>query len=308
MRHSWGRFGLAVVLLVLPLQALGAIDDINILHSFTVPAVYYVGDETEIRVQFRSPASLKLELPHELPKPDWGELRSLKLVSVDDGYELRIRCVSFETGTKAVPPIRLGTVSIDGLSIYVSSVLTDKDQNLRPMRGQLLLPGTEFRVVAQILVVLSLPLLCFLFVRYGLPFLKKRQAARKARLPYRRLHASLRNIDMHIGTASPKDFYVQLLDEARAYLNDRLGIPAISATTHELSQRLELALQNKDAVDGFIALFGHGDQVKFGDKPVSAEVQHAHIKALENLSGLVEGEKQRFLSEKTKQGAKHVVV
>jgi hypothetical protein len=123
-----------------------------------LPQTYYIGDVVEARVIVRATESLDLVPPTPLPRSDWVDVRSVVVVQRADGYEVRVLFQPFFVGTRQLPPIDLGSMTLSGVSVVVQSLSVEEGElELQPVRDQLLLPGTQALIAVFLLLLVGVP-------------------------------------------------------------------------------------------------------------------------------------------------------
>lgn len=275
---------LLVVLALLFLAAAPlSAQDYSISRTVFLPSVYYVGDRVELRLSIRSSMLDQIQLPQELPQPSWGTIHDIRIVDRGDEKDIRIIFTSYYPGTRTLPPINLGPILLNDISIFVSSILNSNEQQLVPSRDQLILPGTQLTIILWSLLVLSIPLLWLIIFRWGRQYFVRLIAKYKEGLPYRRLQRSLKDLTENAGAIDGRNFYIALLDLVREYLSGRLNIDARSATTRELESALKKEVDNPADQNFIVRLFHHGDLVKFASQPSTLKSRMDHLTQLQEV-------------------------
>jgi len=281
---------LGILLFLLPLRIFAS--DLSITQTLFLPSIFYVGDQVELRISLRTPFADTLTVPQELPQPSWGRIDSVRILRAADDPEIRIRFTSFVPGTRTLPTLDLGSVQLEGVNIFVSSLLEDGITELAPPRDAILLPGTALLLFFQVLLLIMLPLGIWLLLRQGRPLFLKLWSRYRDGLPFRRSSRSLKLLASNMETMDARSFYIRILEETRLYLSDRLKIPALSATTSELNETLKQRIHSVEVVATIMDLFRHGDRVKFAKEPSSLESRMLELHNLEACLRHIEQEEK----------------
>ncbi len=277
--------------------ALGA-QEYSISRTVFLPSVYYVGDRVELRLTLRSNVLNEIQLPQDFPKPDWGEIHDIRIVDRGDEKDIRILFTSYYPGTRSLPPINLGPIVLNEISVFVTSILNNNDQDLVTSRNQIIVPGTQFFVIVWVLLLMSLPLLWLPIFRWGRQYLTRIMARYREALPYRRLTRSLKDLTTNAGTMDGRNFYIALLDLVREYLSGRIQVDARSSTTRELEAALKKDVRNQADRNFIIQLFHHGDLVKFASQPSTLKSRMDHLSKLGEVLEHIEFNRRKEREEK----------
>ena len=295
---------LAACTLVLALVHVAGAQEYSIIESLFLPPEYYVGDPVELRLTLRSRYADSITLPRELPQPSWGTIQDIRMLQKGSDREIRVRFVPFEPGTKTLPPLNLGPLVIADVNVFVSSILTGEDQELRPLRGQLLLPGTQVFLVLLIGGIVLLPVAWFFLFRSLRGSFQRVLRLYQDGKPYRKMQRNIRVMRSAADTVQGRDFYISLLREVREYLSMRFHISAFSLTTKELEEVFAQTLTEAEDRKGLSKLFLHGDMVKFANLPSTITTRMSHLDQVERIVGNIESRerrKRRELEEKKRR-------
>ena len=105
-----------------------------------LPPDYYVGDTVELQFTLRSGGSPNLRVPDLLPDPGWVKLLSLNVEKQGEDHRLTIRFIPYYPGTRSLPSLDLGDLTLRDIKIYTSSVMAaDSDRELAGIRENLLI-------------------------------------------------------------------------------------------------------------------------------------------------------------------------
>lgn len=252
-----------------------------------LPQTYYVGDVVEARVVIRSTDVLDLVVPAELPDTAWVDLRSVQVLQRADGYEVRIVFQPFFIGTRRLPAIPMGALTVSGVSAVVSRLESSSGEELEPeaVRDQLLLPGTELLIGAAIIAIIGTPLLLLLTGGWLRGTVRRLRARYRENRPYRSLQKALRQLQSDMHELDGKRFYIRLVDLMRDYLGGRFGSSLRSATTGELDVQLRRAGVDADHRRQLVELFHFSDLVKFANRRVTVDDRTRHLEEVRSISG-----------------------
>ena len=255
--------------------------DYTVSRIVFLPSIYHVGDRVELRLSLRSNALNEIQLPQQLPQPDWGVIQDVRVLDRDNEKDIRIIFTSYYPGTQTMPPINLGPVVLNDISIFVTSLLDQTE--LAAGRGQIVLPGTQLLIIFTAIFTLSLPLLVVAFIRRCRRFFIRLKERFMDQMPYRDLEKKLNALTTNAGLVDGRNFYIDLLDLVREYLSGRMQMDARVATTHELKISFDRALDNPADRNFLIGLFHHGDLVKFASQPSTLKSRMDHLDQLEEV-------------------------
>ena len=278
--------------------------EFTIMDSIFLPPRYYVGDPVEMRIVVRSRFADAMTIPPEIPQPSWGRIQDIRILERGLDREVRIRFTAFETGTKTLPPLNLGPLVFEDLSIFVTSLLPSTDIDVRGLRGQVLIPGTQVFIIAAIGLIILLPLLWYLVFRALLRGIKKLYQVYKDGKPFRRMQRQLKTLRNSADSIQGRDFYIALLQEIREYLSRRFAISAFSLTTQELGSVFQKYVPEEADRKTLNELFRHGDLVKFAHQPSTMTSRMAHLEQMERILTEVETQ-QRNLQQKQQRDEKN---
>lgn len=259
------------------------IEEINLL-----PVRYYVGDNVELRLIVSVPPGRKLDLPIQIPEIKWIDINKNVRISHsgDNRYEVRILFTSFIPGSQLLSGIIIGDFIIPDVKIDTRSILEDKEVNrLAPYENQILLPGTWMLLGIIIFVVIFMPYIFLLAGKQIIRIIKRIHETRKRELPGNKLKKGLKKLKRNLKKISPLVFYTKVTDLLREYLNERLKLPVLTATTRELKKMLKESLKEKKYVNRIVTIFNRADLIKFaGNKGRRGELSSA----LDTVFGVVD--------------------
>lgn len=277
--------------------------DYTITESFFLPPVYYVGDQVEMRLVVRSRFADQMTIPPELPQPSWGSLEDLRIIERGLDRELRISFVPFEPGTKTLPTLNLGPLVVDGLTIFVTSILStrsDRD-DLEPIHGQMLLPGTQGLIILVLASLFLLPVALVSFIKITRKLITNVFLYYREGRPYRRLSRVLRTLRSSADVLTGREFYITLLSEMREYFSLRFSISAQSLTTRELQDIFFRFVSHGEDQDTLHKLFLHGDLVKFANLPSTITGRMNHLEQVDKIIQAIELRERREQEKRRKE-------
>lgn len=254
-----------VFCLILTAQALGAQSRYTLLESHFVPATYYVGDTVELRLTFHPGEAQDIYVSSEATVLQWVEIRDIKLIPQLPNYELVVTFVPYVTGSWTLPVINLGSIQLEGLRIYTSSLLTG--QELAPPMEQLLLPMTELVITIALGLFILIPLVVWkTHKRVQLLYARLARAYNRHR-PYKRLSKELNKLKLQVFSLDPPEFYRRLQTSVREYLSVKWGKDLLSYTTRELKEEFSRHLDT-DSHRILSDFFRYSDVVIFDRRKV----------------------------------------
>jgi len=210
---------------------------------------------------------------------------------------------TYETGTLAIPPVTIEyrakgsdewhEIVVDEIKVEVLSLLDGADSNaaIRDIRGPRSLYGLRYLYIT--LAVILIAIIVALVILY----IKKRKKAEESIAPPRPAHeiayealTALKQKDL-TGTGQVKEYYFELSDIVRHYLENRFSLKAPEMTTEEFLYHLRETDQLRTDHKGVLREFlSHCDLVKFAKYlPEEMEIEAS----FESAKGLVDQTKER---------------
>lgn len=273
---------IAVGSFLLILGLLGSVGTVaqTVSQAVFLPQQYYVGDIVEARVVVRGSVVPERDPTQKLPSLPWVEILDVLIVQRADGYEVRIRFQPFFVGTRRLPPISLGDVTIDNVSAFVGSVLPEDNPEAAGMRDQLLLPGTRLLLVLLVVALFAIPTIVFVAGDWGRRTVRRLVRWYRERIPYRRFVRGLRSLSGRIHEIDGKRFYTDLQQLTREFMDRRFDAGLRAATTGELEERLSRIGIPVDSRERLRGMFEIADLVRYANRRVSLEERSAHLEDL----------------------------
>ena len=193
-----------------------------VTETVFVPPVYFVGDLVEVRLTLLLPEGKTLLPPLSLPGLPWILIRDVQ-VRHDPPFErVTVKFVPFAPGAKALPPLVLGDVTLEGVRISTNSLLgKDAPSELQPPREQMLIPHTELFVFLAFLLLIVLPLLAWKFIRPAISLARSLRKRTDRHRAWRQLHKDLKKLQSRALALSGPEFYTQFSHLVRLYLGGR---------------------------------------------------------------------------------------
>jgi hypothetical protein len=266
------------LVLLLPVAVTGQ----SIASVTFLPQTFFVGDMVEARVVVRTGENLNLAVQDSLPVTDWVTVHSVTIVQRADGFEVRIVFQPFFIGTRQLPAINLGPIEIAEVSAFVSSAL-DGEGELRPIRDQVILPGTRLFIGVIMLAIVGIPVVIAVTRTWTRRTVQSVVQWYHDRRPYRRLQRAVRSIQAELEDLDEKSFYIRLIDEARIFLESQYHEPFVAATTGEVAQLLTKTPLEEKTRSALLLMFRQSDLVKFAHATGEREQWQEHLEQLRQL-------------------------
>lgn len=212
---------------------------------------------------------------------DAGVRRIYVLTAWDEGKynvpKLDIKVAGKGYSTNEIP-LEVNTIKVD----------TAHADSIRPMHEIADLPYTwsEWSPLfwLSILVLVLLVVIYYLYsrLRAGKPIIARMKFIRKL-LPHEKALQKIEKIKSeHLAESTDqKEYYTELTDTLRQYLEDRFGIKAKEMTSTEIIYRLEKEKEeNKAMVDELREVFQTADLVKFAKYSVQNNINDAYLSSV----------------------------
>lgn len=245
-----------------------------------------VGDELRVTCLIRKQEGESVQpmlTPQTLYPFELKGARSAPIPDAADGgptEKLEIVLTAFETGDLALPAIPLSVRSASGVSsaaftperkIKVVSVLTAKDKSLRPIKGPVSMDLVTllFGMAALAVIVLIAGVIAAIVLRprKAKPDPEARLAPEeRARRELGRLRASA-----HLAEGRFREYYAELTDIIRRFLERRYGVDVMERTTPEILRTEPVASLDADTRSSIRELLDAADLVKFAKATPEAQ-------------------------------------
>ncbi|MDA3955842.1 hypothetical protein [Oceanispirochaeta sp.] len=239
------------------------------IHNLSfLPPDYYVGDTVEMSFVLKTDQPVDLSSPETFPDPGWVRFLSIDIEPRGEDSYVVLRLIPYYPGTRALPPLDIGDLSLVDLKIFTSSILDSGiSRELSEIRSPLLIPGT--RAVGALLVSLLFSLPILLLFLYKVIRTRTVNIIRtyQLNLPYRRFQRLIRSIRRTMVSMPEKEFYLSFTGGLKKYLSTRFHQDLTSSTTSEIEYLLNHSRIHETLALSLINFFHRVDRVKFaGDK------------------------------------------
>ena len=192
------------ILLVAPMASVGAQIASQVVF---LPQTYYIGDRVEARVVFRNVNAEEITIPDQLPTTQAVAIDSVLTVQRADGVEVRFVFQPFFTGTRELPPIDLGEITVSGVSAFVSSVAEPGEElQLASVRDQLILPGTQLQLAFALTALIGIPTVIIVAGGWGRRQLRGIRRWYRENRPYRVFLKSQKSLAAEMQSVDGKRF------------------------------------------------------------------------------------------------------
>jgi hypothetical protein len=261
-----------------------------------LPLRFYVGDIVELRliINLAAPELLTPPEPAKLPQSPWLFLKQVEVMQITSTqYEVRIFFSAFKPGNHQLPALKLGRITLTGLTLDARSILDDKKIALPVLqpKPQILLPGTWFTIGLLIFLIILLPYLIIMAIKLSSKlFIRVKQAALKEQ-PRKKILKNLKKIKHQIAEMDPRSFFNELARLLREFMHERLQLPVLPATTTEVKLILDQTYpQLRDAkhLRDLISFFKTADYVRFGGRPIKKKEMNSLIDTIIALVGTLD--------------------
>ena len=236
----------------------------RLVQTTFLPREFYVGDIVELRVEIQPDPGKVLRVPDSFPENTWMLIREIRIQERGEYREISILFSSYQPGIRMMPPLNLGDITLEGLRVDTSSLLSRQRYDFMAATEPMFLPKTALYFALLVGGVLGIPLLALLFFRGLRNRIAAAVRAARRKRPFLRIQRALKELDRKILNRDGNQFYTTLLGELKTYLTQRSGVSFASLTTRETSAVL-IGLYPEETFPAELdELFRYGDQVKFG--------------------------------------------
>ena len=287
MNYLFKYSAAVLVLLLIPVFSLFSQSGYTVGKTLFLPPEFYIGDQVEMRITL-IPANTDLDLtvPEKLPDLSWIRFDSIEIFPGNDNIEIYLKFVSFHPGTRTLPIIELGNITLTNIKIHTESIIQDFSPEFQELRGQIFLPGTTLFIAFFIGFLLFIPIPLFFLFRKLMQVIKKILISRKRKKSYKKIINTLKDLRGGAGRYSSKRFYIIILNALRLYLSDRTGRDFLTPTTNELAELLTHFMP--EIISDLNLLLQFGDYVKFGGREASIARKEQDLKNVERVTAIVE--------------------
>jgi len=236
----------------------------RLVQTTFLPREFYVGDIVELRVEIQPEPGRALRVPDSFPENTWMLIRDIRIQERGEYREISILFSSYQPGIRMMPPLNLGDITLEGLRVDTSALLSRERYDFVAATEPMFLPKTALYFALLVGGVLGIPLLALLFFRGLRNRIAAAVRAARRKRPFLRLQRALKELDRKILNRDGNQFYTTLLGELKTYLTQRSGVSFASLTTREASAVLIGLYPEETFPSELDELFRYGDQVKFG--------------------------------------------
>lgn len=229
------------------------------------PPTFFVGDQVTLIIEFSLDSPLAVDVPDNMPESDWAEIHDISVRQTEDTVSITIAFTPFAPGTRTLPDMELGALQIKDIKVPTRSILDSTHEDVRSLRGQLLMPGTRLAVALILAFTAMAPFLFFGLVRLIVKWVKKSKELYRISRPARKLKRLIKRLRSAVGSASAAYWYSDLTDGIRIYLGSRIDYDCRSATTAEIAQLPDFSEPEKPQ-GKILEVLQDGDMVKFGGR------------------------------------------
>lgn len=275
-----------LALAVLFSPALGAqTPSYTVLETLFVPPTYYVGDTVEMRIVILPGQSEDVFASEDLPTQDWVDIKKIEVVPRLPNYEIIVSFVPYMTGSRTLPPLNLGSLTLNDLRIYTSSLLEGTE--LSPPRDQVLLPQTEILLISLLSLLILGPLALWKVHRRIQEGASRLIKAWSKQRPMRKFTRDLQRLKSQLFGLRSREFYRQLQSIVRGYFSAKLDRDLESLTTAELRPVVETLL-DPEKLKLFMDFFRRSDVVIYDDRSLPESQAHEDLDVVERIVKSVE--------------------
>ena len=236
MRRVKGRL---LIVMCFALFAAGAYgDDFTITQQVFLPPKFYVGDPVELRLRVHLSDEVVLAEPSAMPEGEAITVHGVRIIPIADDYDIRIRFTTYEPGSRRLPAMTFGDISIDGLEIQTASVLEEGETQFIGAFDPILLPGSRILFAVSAGAAVLGPLLLVLLTVFSSRAIRLVLSKIAAKRPIKLLERSLDLLIENPHSLSVKSRYFELNELFRIYLTNHTGENFNSATAREAKEML----------------------------------------------------------------------
>ena len=245
-------------------------------------------------------------------------------VKKDDRYELikKYGLTQFDSGKYTIPSIKIlinnKIVASDSIQVEVANVQVDTlkqkmfdIKDIAPADNSL---GNWWKYLLGLLLVIGLAALIYWFVK---KYQKKKIEAEIYKTPIEKATSLLNSLEKKElwQKGEVKEYYSELTNIVRNYIEEAIEIPAMESTTSELIEGLKVAslkkkmMLSQDTIENLFVVLKQADLVKFAkSKPLDFEItedrkkiERAIVTLDKSIPVVVESEDDMLLNEMQRQ-------
>lgn len=245
-------------------------------------------------------------------------------VKKDDRYELvkKYGLTQFDSGKYTIPSIKIlinnKVVASDSIQVEVANVLVDTlkqkmfdIKDIAPADNSL---GNWWKYLLGFLLIIGIAALIYWFIK---KYQKKKIEAEIYKTPIEKATSLLNSLEQKElwQKGEVKEYYSELTNIVRNYIEEAIEIPAMESTTSELIEGLKVASLKKkmslsqDTIENLFVVLKQADLVKFAkSKPMDFEItedrkkiERAIVTLDKSIPVVVESEDDMLLNEMQRQ-------
>jgi hypothetical protein len=264
---------------------------------------YLLGDKVMVKFEINNPDGFIIKWPSFLI--DSGAIEMVEQSKIDTAtfiYKKTVNFIPFDSGQFNFPSFifrvqngsQVDSIATAPFFIQVKGIVADTTKAFRPTTGALPIPYTVREILPYILmgigVLLVLLLSIYLIKKYSK---KKLVIAPKLLLPpdeYALNRLKILAEKKLVEQDKTKDFYSELTEIIREYIETRYHIAALESTTHELHQKIKFTKIDAVQKQQLYELLSLADYVKFAKaKPMihDAEMHWQQAKQFINETKII---------------------
>ncbi len=288
------------------------------IESKVDKSVITIGDLIKYEIIVKRDKNLKVEMPVLASNLGYFEIRDYKVyepVKINDKIEDRVEYIitTYDTGKYVIPPISVYYTGVDSIrkelktqeiTINVRSVKPSEAKDIKGLKP----PAELKRNLKRIIYLSSAGLLLLLLVAFLYYYFKKKKKGESIipvkKAPPRPAHEiaieSLNRLQKSklLEQGKVKEYYTELSDIIRTYIDGRYFIPAMEMTTSEIINSLEKSGVEDGVSIEMRAFLNECDFVKFAKYiPSQEEIDNTTKRALKIIEStkivLVQSEEEK---------------
>jgi len=257
-----------------------------------------IGEQFNLDLSINSPEDLEITWPRLLDKIGDFEIVGFSPVKtgIENGVKTesqQFKLMSFDEGFFALPAIvfqykennRPKQAQTEGVLVNVMTVAVDTTQSIRPIKGIMEVPFTWKEAIPYVIKGL-IALACLVGLIYFLrKYFKKDEVIEEVFVPPPPAHETalgkLKTLENNKlwERGSTKEYYSELTEILREYLEGRYEVPALESTSDEIMQDLAKTDLPKGMANKLNSLLMMADLAKFAKASPAPEDNKRNLKA-----------------------------
>lgn len=266
-----------------------------------------VGDQARLFLEVRKPDAAEKVIWPAIPDT-FNNLEIVEKGKIDTAtvagatlYKQRLLITGFDSGLFKVPPFVFPvlpasgeqyTATTDSFGLLVQTVEVDTTKAFKPIKGVIAVPSSWRDYIVQIAIGVVAVLLIAGIIIY---FIKRKKAAPKPppvpdETPHQKASRLLTELEEKQlwQKGKVKEYYIELTDVVRNYLEERFNTPVMELTTDEMLQKMQVNKALQPYRDQMTTILYTADLAKFAKaQPTPAE----HTDAMEKAKEVIEKSK-----------------